>query len=88
MKRGHAEELPEWQEIADAGRRHAFDGNGKNWWDYVFYDVPWALLLIVLIVVYVLTKHGLKPSDQVSAIVGIAGLAIGHGIHEHARRSG
>jgi hypothetical protein len=49
--------------------------------------VPWALVLILFVLVYVGFERysaGLKPSDAVSAIVGVAGLAIGHGVHEHA----
>jgi hypothetical protein len=44
------------------------------------------MLIIVGYVVVELFNHGLTPAQGVSAIVGIAGLAIGHGVHEHARR--
>lgn len=60
----------------------------KVTWENIVYEVPWALLVMILVVGYVvaeLRNGGLKPSEGVSAIVGIAGLAIGHGVHEHAR---
>jgi hypothetical protein len=59
----------------------------EKWWERLAYEVPWALVLILSVLVYVGFERysaGLKPSDAVSAIIGIAGLAIGHGVHEHA----
>ena len=57
-------------------------------WEEIAYGVPWALLLMFIIAGYVVVElitGGLTPSKGVGAIVGIAGLAIGHGVHEHAR---
>jgi len=55
-------------------------------WERFIYGVPWALLLILGVLVYVvieqITDH-LAAADAVKAITGIAGLAIGHGVHEH-----
>lgn len=50
------------------------------------YGMPWALLLIVAVIVYVGAERragSLSAADSVKAITGLAGLAIGHGVHEH-----
>jgi hypothetical protein len=54
--------------------------------DWLAYGVPWALLLILGVVVYVLIERlsdHLNSKDSIDAITGVAVLAIGHGVQHH-----
>ena len=51
-----------------------------------FWKFPWAWLAMFGFVIYVVIErltHELGAADSIKAITGIAGLAIGHGVHEH-----
>jgi hypothetical protein len=56
--------------------------------DAALVAIPWALILLVAFVIYaVIARVGGPLSDPefIDAFAGAGLLAIGHGVHEHAR---
>jgi hypothetical protein len=86
----------------DSPNRHSMSDTGvtrhrRRWasgdlWERLLLDVPWGVLVFLLLVVvggfvWTLVSSELKAGDYLTAVGGGAGLlAVGHGIRTHGKR--